>query len=67
MEEEFNYIIGSYQWEGLYHVNDYCYGNTVWYGTIEDARSTLEFLQTKTTKELRIFKLVEIGKTNETS
>ena len=64
---KFNYAVGHY-WEGESgSVGTYAYGNEHFYGTMEDAKNFLAYVQGKDKnltkserKDWRIFQLVEV-------
>lgn len=65
--KKFNYAVGHY-WEGESgSVGCYAYGNEHFYGTMEEAKSFLEYVQSKDKnltkserRDWRIFQLIEV-------
>jgi hypothetical protein len=61
--EYFNYVIARKWSEDSNHLSCYCYGNTVFYGNLEDANEMLDFIRNRvgeTPEEYGIYKINNI-------
>jgi hypothetical protein len=58
--DKFNYVIARMWFYDNNQMNCYTYHNTVFYGTMEDAQGTLEFIKSRAlenAEEYRIYKI----------
>ena len=61
MSEEFNYCVGHYWDSDSEELSVYAYGSEVHFGTIDDAKKFLKYVQAQdSTKTYKIFKVVEL-------